>query len=210
MSSLSFAISGAALGISISAPVGPMGILCINRTLNHGLWAGVSTGAGATTVQLVYCTLLLLGLQQVPAMLNDHGTVFSLLGAALMLFFAWRVVTTKRHMRPNRLAERRSLLTTYATAVLFNSVNPMLVFLLLGGIATLFNPGSAVERPNVALSLVGLVLGSMSWWVCLAGASAAMRARLDLHLIGAVNKIIGLLLVGLSAVTIARVFGALL
>ena len=64
MIELSALASGTVIGLSIAAPVGPMAILCINRTLKAGMKAGISTGAGASTVHAAYASVVLLGLQQ--------------------------------------------------------------------------------------------------------------------------------------------------
>jgi len=205
---LSIACSGALLGLSISAPVGPMGLLCIDRTLKSGIWAGVSTGAGATTVQVLYCCILLLTLDQVGPWLNDRHAAFSILGAAVTLFFAWRLTRTPRKVAGRPATAKRSLAVTYLTAAAFNATNPMLMLLLLGGIATMLDPASG-GNGDARLVIGGLFLGSMLWWFCLSGITAMLRGRMGPSTMGIVNKVIATILLGFSAMALARAGGLL-
>jgi threonine/homoserine/homoserine lactone efflux protein len=198
--------SGAVLGLSISAPVGPMGLLCINRTLKDGIWAGVSTGAGATTVQVLYCCVLLLTLDQIGPWLESHRAAFSVLGAVLMLFFAWRLVGRRRRIGTHSRVVRRSLFVTYLTAAAFNATNPMLMLLMLGGVSTLLDP-MLPGGGHVRFMLGGLFLGSITWWICLSGVTALLSSRMSPSLMGMVDKAIATILLGFSAVAAARALG---
>jgi threonine/homoserine/homoserine lactone efflux protein len=199
----SIALSGAVLGLSISAPVGPMGLLCINRTLKSGLWAGVSTGAGATTVQVIYCCVLLLTLDQIEPWLTAHRAVFSIVGAVLMLGFAWRMASTPRRNATGSRGKTRSLIATYLTAAAFNASNPMLMLLMIGGVATLLDPALRGSG-DVRLLLGGLFLGSITWWICLSGVTALLCSRMSQWAMGVVDKVIATVLLGFSAVAAAR------
>ena len=203
---LSVALSGAFLGLSISAPVGPMGLLCINRTLKAGIWAGVSTGAGATTVQIVYCCVLLLTFDWIAPWLHDNRTVFSALGAVLMLFFAWRLVATGRHGGARSRVARRSLVMTYLTAAAFNATNPMLMLLMIGGVATMIDP-MLTGNCDVRFMLGGLFLGSITWWICLSGVTALLSSQMTPRVMGIVDKVIATILLSFSAVAAARAAG---
>lgn len=207
MNPVSITISGMALGLSISAPIGPIGLLCINRTLNAGLWAGVSTGAGATTVQVLYCCILLLSLDEVGSWINDNRDIFNLLGAAVMVFFACRLLTARRGETRKPQATKRSLLRAYTSAALFNTTNPVLILLLLGGVASIFDP-SLATRMDMELLLSGLFLGSISWWICLSGLTAFLSARINSRLLVIIDKVIAIVLFGFGGVAVVRVVGS--
>lgn len=194
------------LGFSISAPVGPMGLLCINRTLKAGIWAGVSTGAGASTVQVIYCCVLLLSLDRIGPWLNAHRDVFSMFGAVLMLFLAWRLVGTRRRVAARSDVTKRSLFVTYLTAAAFNATNPMLMLLMLGGVATMLDTASHGSG-DVRFMLAGLFLGSITWWICLSGATALLSGRMSPRTMGIVDKVIATILLGFSATAAARAAG---
>lgn len=196
-----FVAVGALIGLSVAAPVGPMGVLCINRTLACGAAAGVCTGAGAATVQVLYCTVALLGLRQAGPWLEAHGPVISLCGAALMLWFAWRILQP----RQVGLAQqgRASLLAAYGSAVALNAANPMLLVLLVGAIAALLGPDPP-HGPETGAVLLGVFAGSLLWWVCLSNAVALLRGRMGAPLLRRVNQVAALVLAGFSALAVLR------
>lgn len=87
--------SGVVIGLAIAAPIGPMAILCINRTLSAGIKAGISTRAGASTVTVAYASAVLLGLQQIGPFLATHRPLMGTVSAGLMLLFACRILHRK-------------------------------------------------------------------------------------------------------------------
>lgn len=205
MNGTSLLFAGALIGLSVSAPVGPMGILCINRTLASGVATGISTGAGASTVQVLYCAILLLGLHQVGPWLDSNNQLLSLLGAMLMLLFAWRLMRVKWTVQPSRRVGVGSLLVAYGSAVAFNTMNPMLLVLLMGSIASVFGPKPPTE-PEIGLLLLGLFVGSVTWWICLSSVTAALRGRLSAGVLGTVNKTAAAVLTGFGLLALMRVF----
>jgi threonine/homoserine/homoserine lactone efflux protein len=195
------------IGLTIAAPIGPMAVLCINRTLNAGLIAGISTGAGASTVQLGYCSVVLFGLREAAPWLETNRGALSLFGAALMLLFAWRMLRPGPGLRRRRTRlQCGSALHNYVSAVLFNSVNPMLLILLISAVAAVIG----TERPEghtIRLILTGLCLGSMSWWVALSVTAASVRGRLSRDVLRLVNNTAALSLLGFGVIALSRALG---
>ena len=124
--------------------------------MNAGLWAGVSTGAGTTASPS--SGILLLSLDEVGSWINDNRDIFNLLGAAVMVFFACRLLTARRGETRKPQATKRSLLRAYTSAALFNTTNPVWYLLLFGGVASIFDP-SLATRMDMELLLSGLFLG---------------------------------------------------
>ena len=204
MSDGAFILAGAMVGASVAVPVGPMGVLCISRTLSGGMAAGVSTGVGASTVHAAYCALLLLGMQQAGPWLDGHGQVLGALAGALMLVFAWRVLRRRLTRATSQRASCRSLLEAYGTAVAFNLCNPLTVVLLAASVAAFAGPVAPVGD-DAAWLLGGLFAGSAAWWLCLSGAAAMLRARLDQRMLGMVNVAAAAALAGSGLAMLARV-----
>ena len=80
-------LKGLAIGVIISAPMGPIGILCIQRTLNKGRWAGFYTGVGAAISDLIYCLLTAFGLSFVEEFIERHQDIIQLLGSLVLIGF---------------------------------------------------------------------------------------------------------------------------
>ncbi len=195
---LTLALSGAALGFSLAAPVGPMGLLCINRTLNAGLRAGLATGAGASTVHVVYAGVLMLGLGGIGPWMGGHRAAFSLVGAALSLVFAFRALGRRRRALAEGPDDAPALGMSYLTAIGLGAVNPMLFLLLLGAMAALIQPGE-MGLAGVGLMLGGLAFGSFGWWVGLSAATATLRGRLGPRALTLLDRLTGAILLGFGA-----------
>jgi threonine/homoserine/homoserine lactone efflux protein len=207
--------TGVAIGLSVTVPVGPMAILCIQRTLNDGLKAGISTGAGATTVQVAYASLVLLGFQHAAVFLEGNRLAMGIASAALMLLFAWRLVTRQRRVRATgRRAlpmtvpglEAGSIAHNYATALAFNGLNPMLLLLLIGAVGAMVGPQPPLG-PTVSMLLLGVFLGSISWWILLSIVAAACRGQFGSRFAQGVNRVAAAGMVAFAALSIARAFG---
>lgn len=102
----------------------------------------------------------------------------------------------------------RSLLVTYLTAVAFNAMNPMSMLLMLGGVATLLDPVARGDA-DVQSKLAGLFLGSITWWIFLSGVTALLSSRMSPRTVEMVDKVIATILLGFSAMAIARAGGLL-
>ena len=202
MDSVILLLRGGLIGLSVTAPIGPMGVLCINRTLTGGLARGLATGAGAVTVQAAYASALLLSLHQIEPWLDGNSRLLSLGGALLMLGFALRLFW-RCGPRLSHRAGRGSLVKAYLSALAINLVNPVLLVMLLGSI-TLVLGTDPPDPPEAALLLVGLCAGSAAWWLMLNIVTALMRARLNASILDGMNRATAALMVAFSLVTLAR------
>ncbi len=196
MNTLTLMLQGGLIGLSVTAPVGPMGVLCINRTLTEGIVRGLATAAGACTL------VLLLGLHQVAPWLDSNARALSLLSAATMLgFAAW--LLRRPGPRTARCCAAGSVLTAYLSALAINAVNPVLLALLLGSMTLVLGPGPP-GRSDAALLLAGLCTGSAAWWLFLNAATALLRHRLNATVLRTVNQVTAALLVLFSLPALAR------
>ena len=195
--------AGGLIGFSVAAPIGPMGVLCIKRTLTQGLFAGVSTGFGATTAQVCTCALLLLGMDQVGPLPAFGRQALSIAGACMMLVLAWRLIQMKRRRPSARRAATRSVFFAYGTALAFNLTNPMSAVLLLAAIASIVGPKLPSGSDNLWL-LAGLFGGSAAWWIGLTGAVTMLRRQLGDHALERVNHVTAAALAGLGVLALAR------
>ena len=193
---------GLAIGLSVSAPIGPMGLLCINRTLSHGATTGMCTGAAASTVQVIYCGMALLGFREAQPWIEAHGWLLGIASAASMVWFASRL------LRPRRAVVAKSgrgvsLLAAYASAFALGVANPMTPVLLLGAISALLGPNTPGGPETITL-LGGVFLGSFTWWVCLSNGVAMLRGRLGTRALARVDQVAALALLGFSLIAVLR------
>ena len=198
---------GALLGFSIAAPVGPIGVLCIRRTLADGAGVGLATGLGAAAADGLYGTLAAFGLTWITALLVKYQLGIRLLGGAFLLYLGVRTLRS----RPLAAAEARTgapgLVGAFASTFVLTLSNPMTMISFLAVFAGL-GLGMAGSGPIGAVWMVaGVVLGSAAWWLMLSGAVGRLRSRFDVRAMVWVNRLSGLLITGFGVLAVVSAFG---
>lgn len=191
-------LTGASLGLSIAAPIGPTSLLCIQRTLAGGLPTGLATGLGVATVHLTYGTLATGWGAGLPAAWSN-AALPSLVSGAVLLAVAIRVL---RRVAVLGLpgAGHRSLVASYGSAIGLALANPITPVLFLAALPALPVPGSA----PLPLLAAGVFLGSFGWWITLNTAVALFRRGLTSRTLNRMNRAAGLLLAVLAVSLLAR------
>lgn len=199
--SLDLLIRGIIIGFSIAAPVGPIGVLCIRRTLADGRLAGLATGLGAATADAVYGGLAALGLTALTDALVGVQTWVRLIGGIFLLYLGARSFFAQPGERAAN-ARGAGLLGAYASTFVLTLTNPMTILSFVAVFAAL-GLGTAHPEPAAAASLVlGVFLGSALWWLTLSGGFGLLRSRTRAGTLRWVNRISGAIIAafGLSAI----------
>lgn len=203
--------TGLLFGLALAMPVGPIGLLCIRRSLEDGFAVGFATGLGAAVADAGYGAIAAFGLTAVSAFLLAWQSVLGLAGGALLL---WLGLSSWLH-RPAETAAsgtaHRPAAALAQTAVL-TAGNPQTVLTfaaLVGGLGLgVGAEGADWGRP--AALIVGVFLGSAGWWLVLAGGVAGLlRGRLGRTRILWINRLAGLVIIGFGVAAIARGLGAI-
>lgn len=176
MSLLLFTLKGFALGFAIAAPLGPIGTLCINRTLQRGFWAGVAGGLGTAFADSFYAALAAAGFAAFSAFLNEIDMPMRLIGGLAMLWIGWRGMTPKPP-RPAAEIGARDLIGTIGATFLLTVTNPTTILSFAVFFAGL-GLAEAADGLTTTLLVGGVFLGSLAWWILLAGVIASVRHRL--------------------------------
>ena len=188
--SWSFLVRGIVIGFSIAAPVGPIGVLCIRRTLADGRAAGFVTGLGAATADAIYGFVAAFGLTVLTDFLVGAQTLIRLVGGAFLLYLGVRTLRTKPAERAARL-RGSGLFGAYATTFILTLTNPMTILSFLAIFATI-GIGTSHSNPLAPGSLVlGVFLGSALWWLSLSGVIGLLRSRFNMQGLRWVNWVSG-------------------
>ncbi|MCM0020274.1 MAG: LysE family translocator [Tagaea sp.] len=182
---------GLVLGVTIAAPVGPIGVLCIRRTLQHGFAAGVAGGLGTALADALYALLAAFGFAAVLSGWIEGNDWVRLAGAVMLLFLAWQAWNTAPDPQAAAV-DSKTLGGTFAATFALTIANPATILTFLAVFAAF-----EIDRadPGGAAWLVGGVfLGSLGWWIVLAGAVSALRARIDTRIARAINRVAALVL----------------
>jgi threonine/homoserine/homoserine lactone efflux protein len=150
-------LAGFWVGVAVAAPIGPMGMLCIQRTLAYGMVAGLGTGFAAATVQVSYGTLALLGLSPVVlAFVGASANVLSAASGAILLWFAIRTARGAPTIRADMATTSPGIGRSF----------PMAVALFFAASPALGRAGSSMSAFAVVL---GIFAGAIGWYASLSG-----------------------------------------
>jgi threonine/homoserine/homoserine lactone efflux protein len=197
---LDLLIRGFIIGLSIAVPVGPIGVLCIRRTLAEGRLRGLVTGLGAATGDATYGGVAAFGLSIVTNFLVGQQTWLRLIGGAFLVYLGAKTFMLRP---PERAAEAKGggILTNYISTLLLTVTNPLTILMITAVFAGF---GVALTRfDQAAIVTMGVFLGSASWWIVLTLIVGLLRGRFDARWLRAVNMISGLVIAGFGIYSIA-------
>lgn len=197
-------LKGMLIGMIASAPMGPVGVLCVQRTLNKGRWYGLVTGIGAAASDIIYAAITGFGMSFVMDFINNEQNRFYLqiIGSIMLLIFGlftWRTDPTKNMHRSGK--QKGTLTHNFVTAFLVTLSNPLIIFLFLG----LFAQFAFVipDRPfEMTVGFISIVAGALLWWFGLSWLVDKIRTIFDDEGIKVINQIIGAVVMIVSAIVL--------
>jgi threonine/homoserine/homoserine lactone efflux protein len=188
-------LKGFLIGLSIAAPVGPIGILCIHRTLEKGWAIGFVTGLGAATADAVYAVIAGFGLIFISAQVVEAQMCFPLIGGCFLIYLG--IMIFKSHPQNKSKTKIKSgLIGSYISAFLLTLANPATILSFLALFTALRTVFQLVEKTSVGFLIVGVFLGSAFWWLILSGVVGILRSKVGEAQFQWVNKISGTVLIG--------------
>lgn len=199
-----FFLKGLLLGFSIAAPVGPIGILCIQRSLNRGFWAGFVSGLGAATADTVYGLIAAFGITAVSAILIAQADLLGIGGGLFLCYLGVKTFNSK----PATVAmadQSKSLIGAYASTFALTITNPMtiLAFTLIFSGMGLASASSTAGTS--ALMVLGVFIGSSLWWLLLTGGASWLKDRFDAQKMVWINRIAGVVIAVFGLLSLANV-----
>jgi threonine/homoserine/homoserine lactone efflux protein len=188
-------LRGIVIGLSIAAPVGPIGVLCIRRTLVDGRWAGFISGLGAATADAIYGSVAGFGLAFVSGFLVDRQAWIRLIGGLFLCFLGVRAFLAEPAEGAD-MPQRGGLIGAYGSTFLLTLTNPMTIMSFAAIYAGLGVAETGRDYGAAAGLVVGVFSGSVLWWFTLSGVASLFRERFDVRALRWVNTISGVVLTG--------------
>jgi threonine/homoserine/homoserine lactone efflux protein len=185
-------LQGAFFGFSIAAPVGPIGLLCIRRTLATGRRSGFVSGLGAATADATYGGIAGFGITFLSAVLVSQQLLIRSLGGAFLIFVGVRTFLSV----PNAAARSTggSLASDYLSTLALTLSNPLTIIAFAAIFAGFGVTGGSSDYTAAAFLVSGVFAGSALWWVILSGTVSAFRGMFDLSRMRWVNRLSGALI----------------
>ena len=201
---LDFIFKGIIIGVIASAPMGPVGILCIQRTLNKGRWYGFVTGIGAALSDIVYALFTGLGMSFVMDFVNNAQNKFCLqiFGGILLLVFGIYCFRSNPMKNMHKSSNKQgTLLHNGITAFLVTLSNPLIVFLFMDTFSqfAFVVPDMPIE---MGVGYLSIIFGALLWWFGLTWLIDKIRGKFDTNGILIINKVIGSVVIIFSLIAL--------
>ena len=195
-------IKGLLVGIIASAPMGPVGILCIQRTLQKGRAYGIVTGAGAALSDIIYALMTGLGMSFVMDVIDNEQNIFWLkvIGSVMLFIFGlYMYRTDPRKCMHKSSGGKGTLIHNFTTAFLITLSNPLIIFLFIAlyNMLTFVIPGNWFGQ---CIGYLSIVAGAMLWWLGLTYVINKMRNNFGVKGIQRLNRTIGCIVLAASVI----------
>ncbi len=200
----SFLLRGLVIGLSIAAPVGPIGVLCIRRTLADGRAAGLVSGLGAASADALYGCIAGFGLTFVSSFLVGQQTWLRLIGGLFLCYLGIRTLLA-RPADEAAPAGRGGLAAAYASTFVLTLTNPMTILSFIAIFSGLGLASAAGDYAAAGTLVLGVFLGSALWWLALSGGVGAFRSRLGPRSLLWVNRLSGVVITAFGVYALAGV-----
>jgi threonine/homoserine/homoserine lactone efflux protein len=200
---------GIIIGILVSAPVGPVNVLCIQRAIERGFWGGIAAGLGAMLGDGLVALCAALGVGAISGAVQYHRLTIQLLGGLVLVAFGARLFFATPRIVPMVMGARAETLRDFVWDIpqtfLLTITNPGAVlglFAIFGGVSSFVEVESYVDALTIVAAVMG---GSFLWWFSLSHLIGRFRHLLNEQRLRLINQITGLLLLGFGVLLIGEV-----
>lgn len=198
---LTLLLKGIVIGFAMAVPIGPIGIICIRKTLTEGRMRGLVIGLGAATADMIYGSIAAFGITIISDTLLSQRVWIRLTGGALLLFLGVRTFRAQPK-DPKIEIQSSGWLRSYFTTIFLTLTNPLTVFAFIAVFAAL-GLGNGLGFLSATVLVTGVFTGSFLWFLSLSSGATFFRRKLDMVGMQWVNKIAGILIIISGVIAIA-------
>ena len=199
---MSFLLKGLVIGFCIAAPVGPIGVLCIRRSLAEGMAIGLATGLGAATADAAYGAVAAFGLTGVSDFLVGQRFWLGLVGGIFLCFLGTRTFISKPAEHVANV-HGRGLPGAYVSTLILTLTNPMTIVSFIAVFAGV-GFGTGKNYVHASTLVLGVFAGSAAWWLILSSGVAVLRSRVNIACMRTVNRLSGAIICGFGVYALIR------
>ena len=203
---------GLAIGILISAPMGPIGMLVIQRTLSKGRLPALCTGMGAAISDLFYCLLTGFGLSFITDFIEKQQIWLQLIGCAVFAIFAIHLFRKNptRSLKTADQASSSNYWTDFVTGFLLTFSNPLIIFFIIGLFARFCLVSPDYTIAHYIFAYICILCGALAWWYVVTLLVNRLRRRFNVRSLWLINRIIAIILTIIAVVGTAMALKVLL
>jgi threonine/homoserine/homoserine lactone efflux protein len=199
-----FLILGLVIGFSIAAPVGPIGVLCIRRTLAEGRLHGLVTGLGAATADAIYGAIAGFGLTFISDLLVKQQLWFRLFGGVFLCFLGVRTLLAKPSEKPST-EKRTGLFDAYGSTFVLTLTNPVTILSFAAVFAGIGLGSTIVDYGSAGLLVFSVFAGSALWWLILSGSVSLLRKKVTPKVLRWINIVSGAIITGFGIIALISI-----
>lgn len=185
-------LKGFIVGLGASIPLGPLGVLCVQKTLSKGRNSGFITGLGASFSDTLYAAISLLGLAFIENLIDKNRDIVMIIGGAIIIYIGIRIFLTNPIKQIRQKNTNKKHIQDFIEAFLMTVTNPGAIFLILGLLAAVgININDSEVRPSVTIILLGVFSGSVVWWFTLSTGINLFRKKFRIRQLMMINRVSG-------------------
>jgi threonine/homoserine/homoserine lactone efflux protein len=197
---ITFLLKGLIIGFSIAAPIGPISVLCMRRTLAEGRVFGLVSGFGAATADMIYGCIAGFGLTLISNFLINQRIWLRFIGGAFLCYLGIKTFLAKP-VEQVVSVKGNSLIGDYASTFFLTLANPMTI-LSFAAIFAGFGLATGGGYTSAALLVLGVFIGSALWWLILSGTVSVFRTKFNSHRLQWINRASGVIIAGFGLLAI--------
>jgi threonine/homoserine/homoserine lactone efflux protein len=198
---------GILMGLMVSAPLGPVGVMCIQRTINRGMKSGLISGIGAASADTVYAIIAGLGLGYIVNWIQREKYWIQLAGAAIIIIMAIKIFYTNPAVElRNSRNKKNKPLEDFLSVFVVTLTNPAVFFVFIAMFAGFGLVDENTNYLSASVLIGGVFTGAFSWWYILSAIISKFRSRIRLKNIWWLNKIMGIITFGLGIFALVELY----
>lgn len=199
---------GILIGILVSAPMGPIGLLCLQRTLYKGRWHGFFSGIGAAFSDLFYALITCMGMGIVITFIEDNQSILQIVGSVLLMLFGIYTYKSNPSKSFRKPKHTYSFSQDAISAFFLTFSNPFIIFLFIALFArfNFISPDEDEALHSIILGLISIFAGAMLWWFAMTTVVGKLRKVFKERGLLIINRIVGIVIIVLSVLGIILSF----
>lgn len=191
-------VEGLTIGILVSAPMGPIGLLCIQRTLNKGRWHGFITGVGAIISDLFYAVIAGIGMSFLIDFVESHINILQLVGSVFLCGFGIYIFRSNPVKTLRKARSSSGYAQDLATSFFLTLSNPLIILLFMGLFARFSFINPDVSWVQKVMGYLSIGIGALAWWFLITTLISKLRGKFNLRGLWVVNRTIGIIVIVLA------------
>lgn len=196
-------IKGFIVGMGASIPLGPLGVMCVQKTLSKGRISGIVTGLGASLADTFFASFAILSLAIIQEFVNNHEASVLFFGGLAVVVIGLKIFLTNPVKQIRNTKGGKRLFEDFLSSMIMTITNPGAVFLILGLFAFVgLNVDGSSAKMVITAALGGVFAGALSWWIILSTSINIFRKKFRLRQLLMINRVAGVVIMILGLISL--------